>query len=102
MSLPAAGKTDAANVIKNVIMGSPSKVEKYRRCIELIQENILSADSALLPLIELKLSRNQYQDLRVVSKKNKCKLYPSYKAVLEAKCKCYPLQIEHFHNRMQC
>lgn len=63
MSLPAAGKTDAANVIKNVTMVSPSKVEKYRRSIELVQENVLSADSALSPLIKLKLSRNQYQGL---------------------------------------
>lgn len=92
MSLRSAGKTDAARVIKDVTMGSPSKAEKYRRSIELIQENILSADSALSLLIELKLSRSQYQSLRTISRENKCKLYPSYKIVLEAKRKCYPLK----------
>lgn len=83
---------DAAKVVKDVTLGSPSKAQKYRKSLEFTPESILSSDSALSLLIEQKLSRNQYQGLQTISIENNCKLYPPYKAVLEAKRKCYPLK----------
>ena len=91
MSLRASGKLDAAKVVSDVILGSPSKAQKYRRSLEFTPESILSADSALSLIIEQKLSKSQYQGLQTISIENNCKLYPSYKTV-EAKRKCYPLR----------
>jgi len=90
MSLRASGKLDAAKIVKDVTLGSPSKAEKYRRSLEFTPESILSGDSALSLVIEQKLSKIQYQGLRTISKENNCNLYPPYKEVLEAKRKCYP------------
>ncbi|XP_071572537.1 uncharacterized protein [Temnothorax nylanderi] len=91
MSLRASGKVDAAKVVKDVTLGSSTKAAKYRRSMEPILETTLSSDSALLLSIEQKLSKShQYQGLRAVSKENNCELYPPYKAVLQAKQKCYP------------
>ena len=78
MKLRGEGKLDAANVVKNVTLGSPTKGEKYRRSVEFVKENSLSPDSALSLLIELKLSKNQYLGMRAISKQNNCKLYPRY------------------------
>jgi len=89
MSLRAFGKLDAAKIVKDVTLGSPSKAKKYRR-LEFTPESILSGDSALSLVIEQKLSKSQYQGLRTISKENNCNLYPPYKEVLEAKRKCYP------------
>lgn len=76
MKLRTVGKIYAANVVKNVTLGSPTKGERYRKSIELIHENILSLSSTLLLLIKLKLSKSKYQGLRAVSKQYNCKLYP--------------------------
>lgn len=90
MKLRVSGKLDAAKVVKDVTLGSPSKAEKYRKSLEFVSETILSGDKALSLLIEQKLSRSQYEGLRNISLENNCKLYPSYKNVLIAKRKCYP------------
>lgn len=89
-TLLTSGKVDAAKIVKDVTLGSPTKATKYRRSMDSISETILSSDSALLVLMEQKLSKSQYQGLQAISKENNCKLYPPYKAVLQAKQKCYP------------
>lgn len=92
MSLRASGKLDAAKVVSDVTLGSPSKARKYRKSLELTPGSILSADSALSLIIEQKLSKSQYLGLRAVSRENNCKLFPSYHTVSEAKSRCYPLR----------
>lgn len=47
MSLRASGKLDAAKVIQDVTLGSPSKAKKYRKSIDSISKAALSADAAL-------------------------------------------------------
>lgn len=90
MKLRAEGKVEAAKIVKDISSSSPSKAKKYRSSLELIPEVTLSADEAVSLIMEQKLSRSQYQGLRNLSVKKKCKLYPSYKLVLKAKRDCYP------------
>lgn len=91
MSLRASGKLDAAKVIKDVTLGSPSKAKKYKKC-DSISETTLSANAALSLIVEQKLSRSQYQGLRNISRENNCNLFPPYKLVYQAKLKCYPIK----------
>jgi len=84
MSLQAFGKLDAAKVVKDVTLGSPSKAKKYRRSLEFTPESILFDNSALSLVIEQKLLKSQYQRLRTISKENNCNLYPPYKEVIIA------------------
>jgi len=58
MSLRAFRKLDAAKVVKDVTLGSPSKAKKYRKSLEFIPESILFGDSALSLVIEHKLSKS--------------------------------------------
>lgn len=69
---------------------SPLRAFRYRKAFQSKTENILSEDVALFVLIDLKLSKSQYQGLRLVSKENHCKLYPPYKKMAQAKNRCYP------------
>lgn len=91
---------DAAKVIKDVTTGSPSTASRYRRSSDNVPKKQMSSDAALALLVEIKLSKSQYQGLRSVSIENNCKLYiyilynPPYKSVLEAKQKCYPSKSE--------
>lgn len=54
MSLRASGKLDAAKVVKDVTLGSPSKAMKYKKSIDSISETTLSADGALALIVEQK------------------------------------------------
>lgn len=90
ISLRSAGQLDASKVIKEVTMTSPSRTLKYRNALKSTTESTLSEDAALSVLVEYKFSKSQYQGLRSISKENHCKLYPSYKKVVQAKIRCYP------------
>ncbi|XP_034192452.2 uncharacterized protein LOC117609839 [Osmia lignaria lignaria] len=93
MNLRAAGQLDAAKVLQDMTV-SPSKAQKYRKCVQSISENTFTGDSALSLLIELKFSRSQYQLQRSACLQNNCKVFPSYKKVQEAKHNCYPPKSE--------
>ncbi|KAL2740926.1 hypothetical protein V1478_001067 [Vespula squamosa] len=50
----------------------------------------ISDDYALSLLMEIRLSRSQYEVLRATNVENNCNIYPPYKTLLQAKEKCYP------------
>lgn len=90
MSLRAEGKLDAAKVVQDVVLGTPSKASKYRSFLEHKPVNQHSCDAALALIIDNNLSKNQYVGIRSASIANNCRLYPPYYLVLNAKKKCYP------------
>lgn len=91
MNLRAEGKQDAAKILKDVTSNSPSKAKKYRSSFEYVQEDNFNADKALSLYIELKFSRNKYQQLRNACLRKRSKLFPSYKEIiLKSKKNCYP------------
>ena len=90
MNFRADGKSDAAAVMKHMCEGTPTTAKKYRSRFNLETENTLSAESALSVMLQLKLSKNDYQFLRNTSVSNQCRMYPSYNKVSKARKACYP------------
>lgn len=90
MNLRSSGKLDAAKVVKDVTMTSPSRASKYRTAYASTDEITLSEEAALSAMIEYKMSKTSYQGMRRLGKENNCKLYPSYEKVMRAKKRCYP------------
>ena len=90
MNLRSSGKLDSAKIVCDVGLGSPSKAKKYKESIDTIQETTLLADAALSLIVELTLSKPQYQGLRNRRKENSCNLFPAYKLPYQAKLKYYP------------
>lgn len=85
MNLRAEGKTDAAKIVKDVTSSSPSKTKKYRKRFQYIEEDNFTPDGALSLFVELKFSRNKYQQLRNACLRKRSKLFPSYKEILKSK-----------------
>lgn len=96
MSLRAEKKLDAAFVLKDITSCSlfKDKTSLYRNSLKIVQEEALSQDEALSLLIETRLSKHQYQLLQQTSRGKKCKLFPHYSNVLQAKKRCYPKDTE--------
>lgn len=92
MQLRKEGKSDAAAVVTNVTVASPTTAKQYRSSLELSNEGreVLTSDEALSLLIEIDLSRNRYQSLRNALLAKKDKVLPSYKHLARAKKNCYP------------
>lgn len=76
MSLRAAGRSDAAKIVKDVTEGSPSKASRYLSSAKHVRETVMNADEAVLFLIEFELSKNQYCGIRKNSISKNCILYP--------------------------
>nr|KAF7437790.1 hypothetical protein H0235_000181 [Vespula pensylvanica] len=72
---------------RNIILESSRENENRRRFKDL---TTVSDDYALSLLLEIKLLKHQYEVLRATNIENNCNIYPPYKAVLQAKEKCYP------------
>ncbi|XP_043471258.1 uncharacterized protein LOC122504283 [Leptopilina heterotoma] len=92
MSLRASGKWDTARLVQDVCEGSPTKATRYRQSLLLSEnsEKQMTKEVALSIVIENQLSKNMYNGIRSNSIRHLCKLYPSYKNVLQAKKECYP------------
>lgn len=90
MSLRAGGKLDASKVLHDIMEGSPTRATRYRQSLYCNSERKMTNDEALSFIIENKLSKNMYNNIRSTSVEHNCKLYPSYKDVLQAKKQCYP------------
>ncbi|EFN70735.1 hypothetical protein EAG_07643, partial [Camponotus floridanus] len=52
-----------------------------------------SAEEALALIEDVKLSKYQYEVVRMQAKKRNVDIYPAYNKILEAKKECYPSQI---------
>ncbi|XP_030766971.1 uncharacterized protein LOC115890777 [Sitophilus oryzae] len=90
ISLRASGKTDASKVVHEVTATSPTRASKYRKAYkELLKDRgprLMTGEDALAVLVEAKLSRHQYNVIRMSDPEK----FPSYKNVQEAKKLCYP------------
>lgn len=90
VSLRSTGQLAASKLVKEAALCTPTRASKYRKSFKVTTETPLTSEGALSILIECKLSKSQYQGIRLISLEQNCKLYPSYKKVLEAKNLCYP------------
>ncbi|KAG5862002.1 hypothetical protein JTB14_028459 [Gonioctena quinquepunctata] len=93
MSLRAAGKFNAAKVVEDVALGSPTKVSKYKQALHTVTDvtpDCYSADAALSLIIEYRMSKHVYQGIGSGALERNSKMYPLYKSVLGANKKCYP------------
>ena len=90
MNLRAEGKLDAAQIIEDVLLGSPSRAPKYRPFLDQSHEVPFPDEAALALLFNNNLLRSQYLGIRYASLEHNSKLFPSYHKVLAAKAHCYP------------
>lgn len=77
-------------MVQDITEGSPTKARRYRESLNDDREKQMTKDEALSLVIENKLSKSMYNNIRAASIQHNCKLYPSYKYVLQAKKECYP------------
>ena len=90
MSLQAEGKSNAAKVVKDVTLGSPSKAARYRKSCEKQPEQVFSNEEALALLIDNNLSKSQCCGIRFANRAKNPKLYPPYNEIVAVKKHCYP------------
>ncbi|GLV38061.1 hypothetical protein CBL_07860 [Carabus blaptoides fortunei] len=79
MSLRTSGHSDAANIVKDVTLSSPSRATKYKESLRLssLLPAFYDANEALALLLDLKLTKDSYQHLRNQAKaKGLNTLYP--------------------------
>ena len=96
MSLRSSGATDAAKVLQDVTTTSPHRANKYRKAYTSVTnsgQSEMSGDEALVDFVHLKLTKQQYKDLRQSLRSKNFRAYPSYEIVVEAKKQCYPYDI---------
>lgn len=96
MSLRESGKTDAAKVLDDVTTKSPTRASTYLTAFKSTSKpppTEVSSDDALALIIDSKLSKSAYQNIRNLQKKVNTKFLPSYEHVLKAKTRCYPDKI---------
>lgn len=92
VSLHKSGKRDTADVVRGVV-SSPKRAKKLKT---LEKKNVegkksFSPEEALALFIQLKLTRQQYIELRTAIKtKTNDHLLPSYHELISQKKKCYP------------
>jgi len=83
----------SASLLLNDSLTSPTRAIKIRNVINNVGHNKIipyTANEALAFLIENKLTKQQYLNIRLGAKKKNFDLYPLYSSILEAKKKCYP------------
>lgn len=85
------GKCKLANIIKTIIENDKES-KNFEDCDEQLQTPY-SAEEALALIEDVKLSKYQYEVIRMQAKERNVDIYPAYNKVLEAKKECYPSQI---------
>lgn len=75
MSLRAEEKLDAAKVVQNVVLGTPSKASNYRSSLEYKSVSQRSSDAAFALTIDNNLSKKQYVGIQSARIANNCRLY---------------------------
>jgi len=87
MGLRATGQTQTSKVLHKITSTSPKRASKYRKAYaKSIKKQVMSAEDALAVLVDAKLSRHQYNIIRMSSPEK----FPSYKIVQAANKYCYP------------
>lgn len=85
--LAAAGKKDEAEAIKEILSKGINSYKKQNLC------DVFSKQEALALMVDLKLSRYQYNCLRTKCKEKNAPNFPSYYQISNAKADCYPLNM---------
>jgi len=89
MSLRASGQVEAAKLLKEITTSTPTRASRYRKVFKKQSEQApkkLSGEDALAVIVDAKLSRHQYNIIRMSAPDK----FPSYKVVQESKKQCYP------------
>jgi len=87
MSLRAPGQIEAAKLLQEITTSTPKRASKYIKIYKESQTpKKLSREDALAVLVDAKLSRHQYNVIRMSAPDK----FPSYKVIQESKKNCYP------------
>lgn len=94
VSLRDSGLNDASKLVEESTMTTPTRATKIRILYKQSQtsKNELQKytnDEALALLVDLKLTKYQYQNLRIQAKNKNANIYPTYNSVRDAKIQCY-------------
>lgn len=94
INIRSAGKRDAAILLKELVNCSPQRATKIKKA-RLSQENrkkTITAEEALVLIVNTKMSTFQYNAMRQQLKELNSNVYPPYYLVQEAKKECYPAE----------
>lgn len=86
-----SGKRSVSKLFKESIK-SPNRAKKIMKsytCIENAKPIPYTIDEALAFLIENKLTKQQYVNIRINSKNRNCDIYPPYDDIIDGEKKCY-------------
>lgn len=95
MSLRAQGNIDAATVVKDAVFSTPKRAQTIRKAYKdsMLKTQPFSNEKALSILVDAKLTKFQYNIIRLAAKEQNCKLFPAYENITEAKKLCLPENI---------
>lgn len=91
IKLRKSGQRSAASLIKEVT-SFPNRASKLKKTIQTsqVKQDIFTPEEALALIIDLKLTKHAYIELRKRSLEKQSKIFPSYNRVKKAKEACYP------------
>lgn len=84
-SLQSKGNRNAATMVKE-IMSTPTRGTKVKRAYNEIHKNLptkISPERALALFVDNKMTKKQYQSIRMISKEHGANIYPIYNDILE-------------------
>lgn len=96
MSLRSSGAVDAAAIVKDVLTTSPARASKYSLAYKSSLPPApceMTGEEVLVVIVEAKLTKQSYLDIRSSLGRKNFDAYPSYRKVVEAKAYCYPQDI---------
>lgn len=91
-----SGKRSVLQLLKNSTL-SPNRAKKINNAYKNINKNRpvpYTADEALAFILDNNLTKQQYINIRLGSKKRMCNIYPSYEKIFIEKKKCYPSNVD--------
>lgn len=91
-----SGQRSVVQLFKNST-SSPNRAKKIKNAYKNINKKRpipYTADEALAFILDNNLTKQQYINIRLGSKKRMCNIYPSYEKVFVEKKKCYPSNID--------
>lgn len=83
-------KKPVAKIVRQLIHSTVPEVKEYCNKADRVDVIPLTDTEAVSLLIELDLTKHQYQTIQGLSKKRNADIYPPYNRMLQAKKECYP------------
>ena len=91
MSLRSAGKTDAAQLLKEAVDTTPTRATRIRKAWQKRSTvESYTPEEALSLFIETKLTKSQYMKIKTQARLKGANIYPNYQKLKAAKEQCYP------------